>query len=215
MSTSATVPIRRRWLFAFPPLLLAAIELGHPVIRTGTAAGLEPLVSHASTWAFVHLAQLALFPLTAWSVTALLAEVRTRLAAIARVALSVFAVVYSAFDTFAGLATVTVIQAGQALQPPALPVAVELANAIFKSPINAALFLIGTSAWFIGAGLAGIALLKAGAPRIPSAFLLVAAFSLWGDHPPPFGPLTFGLTGAAVLWLALRAKTGSMSSRAA
>jgi len=215
MSTSDIAPIRHSWLLALPPLLLAALELGHPVIRTGTAAGLEPLVNHASTWTFIHLAQLALFGLTAWSVTALLAEVRTRLAATARAALSVFAVVYSAFDTFAGLATVTVIQAGQSLQPPSLPVAVELANAIFKSPINAVLFFVGTSAWFIGAGLAGIALLKAGALRIPSAFLLLAAFALWGDHPPPFGPLTFGLTAASILWLAPRGKTGSTSSRAA
>src|SRR4030095_3138248 len=49
MPTSHISPIRHSWLLALPPLLLAALELGHPVIRTGTAAGLEPLIHHAST----------------------------------------------------------------------------------------------------------------------------------------------------------------------
>jgi hypothetical protein len=203
-------PVRPSWLLALPPLALAALEIWHPVIRSGTAAGLEPLVSHAHAWTIVHLAQLALFGLTALAVAGLLAEIRSRLAAVVRAALGVFTVVYSAFDTFAGLATVTVIQASQALLPPALPVGVELANAIFMSPINAALFLVGTASWFLGAGLTGIALLKAGASRVPSLLLLLAALALWGDHTPPFGPVTFGLTAASILWLALsgRARTG-------
>jgi hypothetical protein len=204
MATTAVVSARPSWLLALPPLALAAVELWHPVIRSGTAAGIEPLVTHANAWTTIHLAQLALFGLTAWSLATLLTGIRTRLAATARAALGAFAVVYSAFDAFAGLATVAVIQAGQALQPPALPVAVELANAIFTSPINAGLFLVGTASWFLGAGLTGVALWKAGALRGPSVLLLVAAVALWGDHPPPFGPITFGLTAASILWLALR-----------
>jgi hypothetical protein len=190
-------------------MTLAVIEIWHPVIRRGTPAGLEPLVSHADVWTFVHLAQLALFGVTAWAVARLLTDIPTRLAAVARGLLAVFAVTYSAFDTFAGLATVTVIRAGQALPAPALPVSVAIANAIFLSPINAALFLVGTTSWFLGAGLTGIALLRAGASRVPAACLVMAAFTLWGDHPPPFGPITFGLTAAAILWLAAKGRVNT------
>jgi hypothetical protein len=196
---------------ALPPAALAAIELWHPVIRTGTAAGLQPLVTHADTWLVIHLLQLVLFGLTGWAVARLLADVRSVPASVARAALAVFAVAYSAFDTFAGLATVTVIKAGQGMPGAAQAVSVELANAIFTSPVNAALFLVGTASWFLGTALTAIVLLRAGAPRIPAVLLLLAAAALWGDHPPPFGPVTFGLTSLAILWFALR---GSVRSSA-
>ena len=200
---------RPSWLLALPPLALAVLEIWHPVIQSGTPAGLQALVSHAEIWKFVHLVQLVLFGLTAWVIAKLLATVPTRIAAVARGSVAVFAVAYSAFDTFAGLATVTVIEASNAMAPAALPLAVELANAIFKSPINAALFLVGTGSWFVGTGLTAIALRKAGASLAPCALLAAAAFALWGDHPPPFGPIAFGLTAAAILWLAA---TGNSSN---
>jgi hypothetical protein len=194
---------RPSWLLAVAPLALAVLEMWHPVIQTGTPAGLEPLIGQAQIWTFVHLAQLPLFGLTAWAVASLLAGDQSRVASLARGLLAAFAVAYSAFDSFAGLATVTVIQAGQALQAGALPVAIELARAIFLSPITAVLFLLGTGCWTLGAGLAAFALLKAGAARIPVALLALAALALWGGHRPPFGPITFGLAAVAMLWLAL------------
>jgi hypothetical protein len=59
-------PPRAFWALA--PAALAGIELWHPVIRSGTAAGLEPLAAHADTWLLVHLVQLVLFGLTALAV---------------------------------------------------------------------------------------------------------------------------------------------------
>ena len=210
MSIRASKSESPSWFLALPPIALAVLELWHPVIHSGTPTGLEPLVSHADTWTIVHLAQLVLFGLTAWAVAKLVPNEQARLARVAKGSLAVFAVAYSAFDTFAGLATVTVIQAGQALQPTALPIAIDLANALFHSPINATLFLVGTTSWTLGAGLTAYTLLKQGASRAPTALLAVAALTLWGDHPPPFGPMTFGLVAAAILWISLlsRARRG-------
>jgi hypothetical protein len=131
---------------------------------------------------------------------------------VARAALAIFAVIYSAFDNFAGLATGTIITAAQTMSSATQAASVELANAIFASPVNAALFLTGTAAWFIGAGLTAISLLRAGAPRIPAIALLAAAATLWGDHPPPFGPVTFGLTAFCIVWLAFRSPSRGSSA---
>jgi hypothetical protein len=197
---------RPGFIWCLPPAALAVLELWHPVIHSGTAAGLQPLVSHTHVWLSVHLVQLVLFALTALSVSRLLVGVGSIAANTARVALSVFAIAYSAFDTFAGLATGSIVTAAASMSPDNQAVALMLANELFDSPINAFLFMTGTTAWCVGAAVTALVMFKAGAERIPTLLLFVAALVLWGDHPPPFGPITFGLVAVSLLWFAWGAR---------
>src|SRR3979409_609361 len=80
------------------PLALAVVEFFHP--HPGDLSKLD-----VNRWLMVHYAQIPLFPLSAVSV-ALLVRGRENIGAtLCRVAMFVFAVSYTSFDTAAGVVT--------------------------------------------------------------------------------------------------------------
>ena len=177
---------RISWIWVVPPLATGLVLLAHPIIdpwHAAGVAGLAPLVARNDVWLAVHLALLVLFPLSA---LALLQPV----------------LLYAGFDTFAGLATGTIIRAARDLGAAEQSGVLLPVKGLFNSPITGVLFVSGTAAWTVGAAAVALTLRRAGAPRAPVGLIVVAALLLFLDHPAPFGPVTFAAVAAALAWLA-------------
>ena len=194
------------WIWVVPPLATSLVVLAHPIIdpwRDG-ATGLAPLVARTDVWLAVHLALLALFPLSALALIQAVAGIESTGARLARLMLGIFGVVYAGFDTFAGLATGTIIRAARDLGAAEQSGVLLAVKGLFNSPITGVLFVFGTAAWTLGAGAVAFTLWMASAPIVPVGLIAVAAPLLFLDHPAPFGPVTFAAVAAALAWLAWR-----------
>jgi hypothetical protein len=93
------------------PLALAVLELFHPNPR-------DVLDLDLQTWLVVHYLQIPLFPLAALAMAVLARGYPGFAAAVCRVAMFVFAVSYTAFDTAAGVVTGVLVKAAQATGTP-------------------------------------------------------------------------------------------------
>jgi len=196
----------QRWaaivLVVGAPALLAILEVFHP--HPGDLLKLD-----LSTWLAVHYLQIPLFPLVGLAVVVLLRG-RTDIAAtISRVAMFVFGVSYTAFDTAAGVVTGVLVEAARASDnPDAWRPAIEAvwSNPIVGgSPLMAAPLLaaLGGVALSVGAVTAAISLKRAGSSWAPVALLALSSFGLgiFKTHAWPGGPLTFAGIALAGAWL--------------
>ncbi len=193
------------WIWVLPPLATSLVVLAHPIIDPWHAAGvtgLAPLVARNDVWLAVHLALLVLFPLSALALIQPISGFDSTSARLARVMLGIFGVLYAGFDTFAGLATGTVVRSARDLGAAEQAGVLLAVKGLFNSPITGVLFVSGTGAWTVGAGAVAFTLKRAGAPRGPVGLIVVAALLLFLDHPAPFGPVTFAAVAAALAWLA-------------
>jgi uncharacterized membrane protein YqjE len=86
------------------PLALAVVELFHPHPH-------DLLDLDVHTWLVVHYAQIPLFALSALAIAALVSGQRGIAATLCRVAMFVFAVSFTAFDTAAGVVTGILVKA--------------------------------------------------------------------------------------------------------
>jgi hypothetical protein len=93
------------------PLLLAIVELFHPQPR-------DLLKLDVHMWLAVHYAQIALFPLSALAMAWLIRGRTGIAAAISRVALFVFGIGWTAWDSVAGVATGILIDAAHKPETP-------------------------------------------------------------------------------------------------
>jgi hypothetical protein len=184
------------------PLLLAVVELFHPHPH-------DLLNLDVDTWLAVHYAQIPLFPLSALAVVAL---VRGRVgvaATVCRVAMFVFAVSYTAFDTAAGAVTGILIKAAHKSGTPdawRAPIDAVWTHPITGgSPLIAAplLAVLGTFALPVGAVAAAFSLKRAGNSWPPVVLLALSSFGIgiFKTHAWPGGPLTFGGLAVAAGWL--------------
>jgi hypothetical protein len=192
------------WVWVVPPLATSLVALAHPIIDPWHAgvAGLAPLVARNEVWLAVHLALLALFPLSALALIQPISGIESAGARLARLMLGIFGLLYACFDTFAGLATGTVVRAARELGPAEQSGALLAVRDLFNSPITGVLFVLGTAAWTLGAGAVAFTLWMASAPMAPVGLIAIAAPLLFLDHPAPFGPVTFAAVAAALAWLA-------------
>ena len=128
--------------------------MAHPVIDPwhGGVEGLAPLVQSNTRWIAVHAALLVLFPLSALAISRPVWGIETTSARFAGLMLAVFGVVYAAFDTYAGLATGTVVRCAQDLSAAEQTGARLAVKGLFNGPIIGALYVVGTAAWTLGAG---------------------------------------------------------------
>ena len=104
MSSRPDVSVSEWALVVGAPLVLAILEVFHPHLH-------DPLVLDVRTWMIVHYSQIALFPLVALSVVALIRGASGVAPTLCRVAMFVFAVSYIAFDTAAGVVTGILVDA--------------------------------------------------------------------------------------------------------
>ncbi len=165
-------------------------------------------------WLGVHYAQIALFPLSALAIAWLIRGRTGIAAAISRVALFVFGVGWTAWDSVAGVATGILVNAAHKSGTPGTwraPI-----DAIWLHPIMggapAPFFaVLGAVALSVGAVAAAIVLKRNGQSWGPVALLGVSSFgiTIFKTHAWPGGPLTFGGIAIASAWLVWERKSTS------
>ncbi len=180
------------------PLLLAVVELFHPHAD-------DLLSLDVQTWLAVHYAQIALFPLTALAVTWLIRSRTGVAAAICRLAMFIFGVSWTAWDTVAGVATGLLVNSAHASDAPeAWRAAI---GAIWTDPLMGGLSglfaLLGALALSIGVVAAAVSLRQEGRSWGPLLVLALSSFgiAIFRTHAWPGGPLTFGGIALAGAWL--------------
>lgn len=183
------------------PLLLAIVELFHPHPH-------DVLDLDVQTWLAVHYAQILLFPLSALAVAALVHGRVGIVPALCRVAMFVFGVSYTAFDTVAGVVTGILLKAARASgTPEAWRPAIEAVwthpilggSPLMPAPIFA---VLGSVALSVGAVAAAVALRREGSSWAPVLLLALSGFgiAIFKTHAWPGGPLTFGGLAVAAGW---------------
>jgi hypothetical protein len=200
---------------ALAPLLLAAIELAHP--RPGPMLAFHPIAQ----WLAVHYAQIALFPLSALAVAALVRGDGSPVAWFARIALFTFAVCFVAFDTVAGVAVGVLVQASErASDPAAWRAAIQ---ALWTHPVigsagnGRAPLLAGLGSCALAFGtLATAGVMRAAGHAWPPVLLLAVSgfgITVFNTHAWPGGPVTFAGIGLASVWLQWDAHRGAVDAR--
>lgn len=184
------------------PLLLAVVEVFHPHPH-------DLLNLDVQTWLAVHYVQILLFPLSAVAMVALVRGRTDIPAALCRVAMFIFAVSYTAFDTAAGVVTGILVKAAHASGTPEAwraPIEAVWTHPIMGgSPLIPAPFLavLGSAALSVGAVAAAASLKRGGSSWAPVVLLALSSFGIatFKTHAWPGGPLTFGGLAVAAAWL--------------
>lgn len=203
MSASKLERISDAALIVGAPLTLAIVEVFHPHPH-------EILNVDLGRWLAIHYAQIPLFPLSALAV-ATLVRGRAGIAATAcRVATFAFAIIFTAFDTAAGVVTGILVKAAHASGTPdawRAPIDAVWMHPIMggspQMPAPPLLALLGSIALSIGTVTAAISLKRSGHSWGPVILLAISGFgiSIFQTHAWPGGPLTFGGIAAAGGWL--------------
>jgi hypothetical protein len=185
------------------PLLWAVLLLFHPS-GDGTQLYLD-LQDTLTRWFAVHLGMVIFIPLMALVVAVLLRGVEGTAARVSRIALVLFAVFYSAWETLYGIGSGILAHEVNGLPPAERARAAELVqdfgdNVLIRGGFGV-FVAIGSLALVIGMVAAGVALRdRVAAPLAVPVLLGLSAFLITA-HPPPFGPTGLVLFVVAVLIL--------------
>lgn len=181
----------RRLVLLGVPLLLAMLLLTHPPNpRTST-----------DWWITLHMLLLPLFGLVGLAVYLLIQKVHGLAATISRLAIGVFVVVYSAYDTLFGLARGILSRYALGLVPEQQATVQQAIQSISASQIGHGIAVVGSAGWTVGVLAAAIALCHPPQPRLPIILLLIAATLLcfpYG-HPLRMVGLVVGVVAAAMV----------------
>jgi hypothetical protein len=139
----------------------------------------------------LHVFQPVLIVLLAWGLWLLVEDLPGRAAAIVRLAVVPFAIVYTVFDSLAGIALgVIAREAGN------LPVADQAVAARLLDNLDTTLLVVISAAaaltWLVAAIAAAVAV-RALAPVYVSLLIGVGAAVFAAGHPSPTGPIGMGL----------------------
>lgn len=179
------------------PLAFAALLTQHPM---GTGDLFTEVSENVTPWLMVHYGGAVLFPLMAVVIWALIRGLPGRAATIARVALPIYAVFYTVWETVFGIATGIVADSGNALNGAERDGAAAVVDTIVASPIvgESGLFVsIGSIAWWVAISAAIMALKHAGVRR--SALVLLGLGGLLTFHVPIGPPALVCLSIAAYM----------------
>lgn len=194
------------------PLAWAILLLFHP---RGEGEDFYPIIrDDVTAWEIVHLGTLIFVPLMAGVVLLLLRGTEGTSAMVSRVALAVFAVVYTAWEVLIGIGTGILVDEVNQLAEAERPIGAVLVEEFTDSSLIMALEKIGTVAWFVALLAAGVALVRqAGASwLVPALLVLSAVPTAW--HVFPFGQVGLALFIAAVL-VFVRSQSASLASATA
>ncbi len=144
-----------RLLLFGPTLLVAAVNLTHPIVPPPVYEGVR---HHLDWWLKLHIINLVLFPLLGVSAYQLLRGVDNAAAIVSRAAIAVFIPVYAAFDALMGIGTGTLVQLSTQMSPDPLAHVKPLINAFYDSSTLYALAAAGSIAWVIAMLAATVAL---------------------------------------------------------
>jgi hypothetical protein len=148
----------------------------------------EGIADQIDTWLFVHVFQLVLVPFLAAGVWLLLSGLQSVAARVARVALVVWMVFFSAFDAVAGIATGVLARHSHSLSGDDQAGVISAINFLFNDSQLAgggfsALGNIGHFSWVVLAIAATVALYKAASSRLVVGALLLSV--LFASHAGP------------------------------
>jgi hypothetical protein len=188
------------------PVAWAVLLLFHP---TGEGDEFYPVVrDQVTAWLVVHVGTLLFVPLLAGVVYLLRRGGEGVGALLSRIALAVFARVYTAWEVLIGLGVGILVQEVNALPAAQRAIGARLVEDYAGSRPITTWELLGSTAWLIAAVAAGVALFRRAHARSSSAvvlLLLVSAIPIsW--HVPPFGPVGLALFITATL-LVVRARS--------
>ena len=194
----AEISTPRRWLVLVTPPLFALLTMFHPSAHPKDLRGGE-----IDTWLAVHTGQLVLTVLLGYAVWTLLEGLSGRGAVVARAALPIFMVAFSAFDSVAGLATGWLAHTAEGQTGAEREGTLDAIETLFiDNWLTGNLSVAGgvtAVAWLCVAVGTAVALKRAGADRWTVALAYGSALFL--SHPPPLGALgLLALFGAAWRW---------------
>jgi hypothetical protein len=214
-------PPARRRRFTVPeltflvgvPVLWAVLLLFHPS-GDGKQVYLD-LQDTLTRWFVVHMGMVIFIPLMALVVAVLLRGVEGTAARVSRIALVLFAVFYSAWETLYGIGNGILAHEVNGLPPAERARGAELVqdfgdNVLIRGGLGV-FVVIGSLALVIAMIAAGSALRnRAGAPLVVPVLLGLSAFLITA-HPPPFGPagLVLFVVAVLILW---RSQPGTESA---
>jgi hypothetical protein len=210
-------PVVRRLLLFGVPLAVAVLGLIHPggVTNPGHDGDTiyEQLRDQADLFIAVHLLQLVVFGLLVLVVWILIDGLRGPAATVSRVALLVFGIVYTAFDSVQGIAMGVMVQQGHDLAEAEQGAVHNLIEAYQDSLITGyfnVLGGVGSLAWLVALMAAAVALRRAGAGTLAVVCMVLAGVVFGIGHPAPFGPI-----GMVFLLIAVWRLEGERRVRAA
>lgn len=197
----------RRMLILGPPLALGVWETIHPRPDVNVQSVME-----IATWFMVfHLVQLPLIVLVAVSVYLLADSLGRARAWTTTVGLAVFLVFFSAYDSWAGVATGNALRTARDFSPAEQDAVWEVVEDWPGfHPIAFPLGIVASLAFFIVLVGLAIAARRAGASRAQWILLALAGVFFLGGHPFPFGTLAFGCLFLAALLLEWRPPTPAL-----
>ena len=169
-----------RFLLLAAPLLWLVAALLHP-----TGEPYAGIAGEADRWIFVHVAQLALTPFLAAGVWTLLGGIQSVPALVARSAIAVWTVFFSAFDAIAGIATGVLTRhanslAGEDREGVVAAIDFLWADSQLAGGGFSVLGNLGHVTWVIVAIASTLALYRAGASRVVIGVTLVSV--LFASH---------------------------------
>jgi hypothetical protein len=186
-------PVVRRAVIFGGPFLAYIAALVHP---KGLAPGERQFL-------VFHLAFPLLVCLLAWTLLLLLNGLDDTAATVARVLVIPFAVAYTTFVTFDGIAMGAFAWKVTELPREAWPAGVELVNTVSSSELERPLYLAAGLSWV--AAVIGVAVALRRTAPWPALLLLVIGAALFAkSHVRPWGAAGMAAFLAGVVWLELR-----------
>jgi hypothetical protein len=188
---------RERAFLVGVPLAWAILLLFHP---SGEGDDFYPILrDEVTAWELVHVGTMVFVPLMAGVGFLLLRDVEGRLAVISRIALAVFAVIYTVWEVLIGIGTGILVDEVNQLTEAERSIGAGLVEEFTDSSLIRVIEYVGTGAWIVAMVAAGIALVRqTGASRLVLALLVLSALpTAW--HVPPFGQIGLVLFIGAVL----------------
>jgi hypothetical protein len=166
-------------------LLAAPLAWVVPAVLHPLGEPYAGIAEETDTWIAVHVAQLVLAPLLAWGVWMLLAGIGSIAASVARTALVLWLVFFSAFDAVAGIATGVLSRHANSLAGDEREGVIRAVDFLFDDSKLAGggfsiLGNLGHLSWVVVAVAAGFALYRAGARRAVVAATFVSL--LFASH---------------------------------
>lgn len=152
---------------------------------------------------WLHVVQLLLILLVAWSIWLLVEDLPGRAARIARLAIVPFAIAYTAFDAIVGIAVGLVVREANSMSAEDAAVVTRMLDGMDGEVVPIVIWLLSGLTWLVAAVSAAVALRPIGG-RGPAVVMAVGAAIFAVGHPFPPGPIGIALFGLGVAWLELR-----------
>src|SRR5260370_22611036 len=202
---SSIVPSRRqevlhRVVLLGTPLILAILELGHPLLDRMNPISMRAPI--ATWWIALHVLLVPLFALMGWAFFLLIRNLHSRAATISRYATVIFTAFAIEYDSVVGLNAGILASNASNLPKTQQSIVLQGMHQLFANPAIVLSGYILVVAGAVSIFAAAWALLQAGVPRLP-AFVLLGTVLAAYSHSLPFGPLGSTWFFLASLWIEL------------